>query len=45
MYKKDLPAVDADALYNLAPGQVYGPYILETTTVFLNLWVKIRCEC
>jgi len=25
--KKDLPAVDADALYNLAPGQVYGPYI------------------
>jgi peptidyl-prolyl cis-trans isomerase D len=25
--KKDLPAVDADQLYNLAPGQVYGPYV------------------
>src|SRR6187431_170574 len=25
--KKDLPAVDADKLYNLAPGEVYGPYI------------------
>lgn len=25
--KKDLPAVDADALYNLAPGAVYGPYV------------------
>lgn len=24
--KKDLPAVDADKLFNLAPGQVYGPY-------------------
>jgi peptidyl-prolyl cis-trans isomerase D len=25
--KKDLPAIDADQLYNLAPGQVYGPYL------------------
>ena len=25
--KKDLPAIDADQLYNLAPGQVYGPYV------------------
>ena len=25
--KKDLPAVDADQLYNLAPGAVYGPYV------------------
>jgi peptidyl-prolyl cis-trans isomerase D len=25
--KKDLPAVDADNLYNLAPGAVYGPYV------------------
>lgn len=25
--KKDLPAVDADKLFNLAPGEVYGPYI------------------
>ncbi|RKS99773.1 peptidylprolyl isomerase [Flavobacterium sp. 123] len=24
--KKDLPAIDADQLYNLAPGAVYGPY-------------------
>ena len=24
--KKDLPAVDADQLFNLAPGAVYGPY-------------------
>jgi peptidyl-prolyl cis-trans isomerase D len=30
--KKDLPAVDADQLFNLAPGEVYGPYVLETTT-------------
>jgi peptidyl-prolyl cis-trans isomerase D len=25
--KKDLPAVDADKLYSLAPGEVYGPYV------------------
>lgn len=25
--KKDLPAVDADQLFNLAPGAVYGPYL------------------
>lgn len=25
--KKDLPAIDADKLYNLAPGEVYGPYV------------------
>ncbi|MGM8361505.1 peptidylprolyl isomerase [Flavobacterium sp. ARAG 55.4] len=25
--KKDLPAVDADQLFNLAPGEVYGPYV------------------
>jgi peptidyl-prolyl cis-trans isomerase D len=25
--KKDLPAVDADLLFNLAPGEVYGPYL------------------
>ncbi|WP_413999490.1 peptidylprolyl isomerase [Flavobacterium sp. W1B] len=25
--KKDLPAVDADQLFNLAPGEVYGPYM------------------
>ncbi len=25
--KKDLPAVDAEQLYNLAPGTVYGPYV------------------
>mgnify|MGYP000199641673 CR=1 FL=1 len=25
--KKDLPAIDADNLYNLAPGEVYGPYV------------------
>jgi peptidyl-prolyl cis-trans isomerase D len=25
--KKDLPAVDAEKLYNLAPGEVYGPYV------------------
>ena len=25
--KKDLPAVDADQLFNLAPGSVYGPYV------------------
>ena len=25
--KKDLPAVDADKLFNLAPGAVYGPYV------------------
>ncbi len=26
--KKDLPAIDADKLFNLAPGEVYGPYML-----------------
>lgn len=26
--KKDLPAVDADKLFNLAPGEVYGPYVV-----------------
>ncbi len=25
--KKDLPAIDAEALFNLAPGSVYGPYM------------------
>ena len=25
--KKDLPAVDADKLYNLAPGAIHGPYM------------------
>jgi peptidyl-prolyl cis-trans isomerase D len=25
--KKDLPALDADKLYNLAPGEIYGPYM------------------
>ncbi|PKH67068.1 peptidylprolyl isomerase [Flavobacterium sp. ALD4] len=25
--KKDLPAIDADQLFNLAPGAVYGPYV------------------
>jgi peptidyl-prolyl cis-trans isomerase D len=25
--KKDLPAVDADLLFNLSPGEVYGPYV------------------
>ncbi|SEA61851.1 peptidyl-prolyl cis-trans isomerase D [Flavobacterium gillisiae] len=25
--KKDLPAVDADQLFNLAPGEIYGPYV------------------
>ncbi|UFH35979.1 peptidylprolyl isomerase [Flavobacterium acetivorans] len=25
--KKDLPAIDADRLFNLAPGEVYGPYM------------------
>jgi len=25
--KKDLPAADADKLYNLAPGEIYGPYM------------------
>ncbi|WP_281227725.1 peptidylprolyl isomerase [Flavobacterium aquiphilum] len=25
--KKDLPAVDSDKLFNLAPGEVYGPYV------------------
>jgi len=25
--KKDLPAVDADKLFSLAPGEVYGPYV------------------
>ena len=25
--KNNLPAVDADKLYNLAPGEVYGPYV------------------
>jgi peptidyl-prolyl cis-trans isomerase D len=25
--KKDLPAIDADKLFNLAPGEVYGPYM------------------
>ena len=25
--KKDLPAVDAEQLYNLAPGAIYGPYM------------------
>ncbi|WP_395048391.1 peptidylprolyl isomerase [Flavobacterium sp.] len=25
--KKDLPAADADKLYNLAPGEIYGPYV------------------
>jgi len=25
--KKDLPAVDAEKLYNLAPGAIYGPYM------------------
>ncbi len=25
--KKDLPAIDADKLYNLAPGEIYGPYV------------------
>jgi peptidyl-prolyl cis-trans isomerase D len=25
--KKDLPAIDAEQLYNLAPGAVYGPYM------------------
>ncbi|MBC5836876.1 peptidylprolyl isomerase [Flavobacterium muglaense] len=25
--KKDLPAIDADKLFNLAPGEVYGPYV------------------
>ena len=25
--KKDLPAIDADRLFDLAPGEVYGPYM------------------
>lgn len=25
--KTDLPAIDADKLYNLAPGEIYGPYM------------------
>ncbi len=25
--KKDLPAVDADKLFSLAPGEIYGPYV------------------
>ncbi len=25
--KKDLPAIDADKLFNLAPGAIYGPYM------------------
>ncbi len=25
--KKDLPAIDADQLFNLAPGEIYGPYV------------------
>lgn len=25
--KNNLPAVDADKLYNLAPGEIYGPYV------------------
>lgn len=25
--KKDLPTADADKLYNLSPGEIYGPYI------------------
>lgn len=25
--KRDLPAVDAEKLYNLAPGEIYGPYM------------------
>ncbi|WP_338408833.1 peptidylprolyl isomerase [uncultured Flavobacterium sp.] len=25
--KKDLSAVDADKLYNMAPGEIYGPYV------------------
>jgi hypothetical protein len=24
-----LPTVDADKLFNLAPGEVYGPYVRE----------------
>jgi peptidyl-prolyl cis-trans isomerase D len=35
--KKDLPAVDADKLFNLPAGAVYGRIYLENTTVFLNL--------
>jgi peptidyl-prolyl cis-trans isomerase D len=38
--KKDLPAVDADQLFNLPPGEVYGPYVLETTMPFQNRWAK-----
>jgi peptidyl-prolyl cis-trans isomerase D len=40
--KKDLPAVDADQLFNLPPGEVYGPYVLETTMPFQNRWAKKR---
>jgi peptidyl-prolyl cis-trans isomerase D len=43
--KKDLPAVDADQLFNLPPGEVYGPYVLETTMPFQNRWAKIRGKC
>jgi peptidyl-prolyl cis-trans isomerase D len=39
--KKDLPAVDADQLFNLPPGSLW-PYVLETTMPFQNRWAKIR---
>jgi hypothetical protein len=38
--KKDLPAVDADQLFNLPPGEVYGYTFLETTMPFQNRWAK-----
>jgi peptidyl-prolyl cis-trans isomerase D len=35
--KKDLPAVDADLLFNLSPGEVYGPYVFGIIMPFQNL--------
>jgi hypothetical protein len=36
--KKDLPAVDADQLFNVS--RKFIPYVLETTMPFQNRWAK-----
>jgi peptidyl-prolyl cis-trans isomerase D len=38
--KKDLPAVDADQLFNLPQAKFIEPYVLETTMPFQNRWAK-----
>jgi peptidyl-prolyl cis-trans isomerase D len=38
---KDLPAVDADQLFNLAPGQVYGPLFFGNYCISKSMGKKL----